>query len=257
MADARWRARIERLRLAGLTHVAGHRMAAARPPADAASAPPSEEERSMPEQPTMPFDEPLPAEAPAADKPQALAVLAEEVAGCPRCEELVASRRQTVFGTGDADAEICFVGEAPGEQEDRTGEPFVGKSGQLLTRIIEACKLTREQVYICNTIKCRPPGNRNPTAEEVENCRPFFERQLAIIRPKMMVALGKYAAANLLERRPEKVPIMKMRGEIHQYRGIPFMITLHPAYLLRNPAAKRDVWDDMKKVMREIGRPID
>jgi DNA polymerase len=162
-----------------------------------------------------------------------------------------------VFSDGSPLADICFLGEAPGADEDASGTPFVGKAGQLLTKIIEACKLKREEVYICNILKCRPPGNRNPMPEEIENCRPYLEQQLALVRPKMMVALGKFAAAHLLREKPEKVAITKLRGSIREYNGIPFMITLHPAYLLRNPAAKRDVWEDMKEVMRQIGKPID
>lgn len=186
-----------------------------------------------------------------------LDVLAEEIAGCTQCSALAESRTQTVFCDGKAGAELCFVGEAPGADEDRQGVPFVGRAGQLLTKIIEACNLKREDVYICNVLKCRPPDNRNPQMDEVENCRPYLERQLEILKPKMLVALGKYAAAYLLNRRPEDTPITKLRGEIHLYCGIPVMITLHPAYLLRNPAAKKDVWEDMKTVMRELGRPVD
>lgn len=192
-----------------------------------------------------------------AEKEAALSVLAEEVAGCTQCSALARSRTQTVFSDGSPLAELCFVGEAPGADEDREGVPFVGRAGQLLTKIIEACKLRRDQVYICNVLKCRPPENRNPTADEICHCRPFLESQLEIVQPKMLVALGKFAAAHLLRKAPEQVPIMKMRGQIHEYCGIPFMITLHPAYLLRNPNAKKDVWEDMKTVMREIGRPID
>jgi len=186
-----------------------------------------------------------------------LVVLRNEVAGCTRCSELADTRTQTVFSDGTPLADICFLGEAPGADEDATGTPFVGKAGQLLTKIIEACKLQRQDVYICNILKCRPPGNRNPMPEEIENCRPYLEQQLALVRPKMMVALGKFAAAHLLREKPEKVAITKLRGSIREYNGIPFMITLHPAYLLRNPAAKRDVWEDMKEVMRRIGKPID
>ena len=192
-----------------------------------------------------------------AEKEAALKVLTQEVASCQLCSVLVGNRTQTVFGDGSANAELCFVGEAPGGDEDRQGVPFIGKAGQLLTRIIEACRLKREEVYICNVLKCRPPGNRNPMPDEVDNCRPFLDRQLEILKPKMLVALGKYAAAYLLEQPPEKVPITRIRGQIRDYRGIPVMITLHPAYLLRNPSAKREVWEDMKTVMRELGRPVD
>jgi DNA polymerase len=185
-----------------------------------------------------------------------LELLRTEVADCRRCSILCSTRTQTVFADGSSKAELCFVGEAPGADEDRQGTPFVGRAGQLLTKIIEACGLRREEVYICNVLKCRPPDNRNPSPEEIENCRPYFERQLSLVRPKMMIALGKFAAASLLKLPPEKVPITRLRGEIRDYGGVPFMITLHPAYLLRNPSAKKDVWEDMKRVMAGIGRPI-
>lgn len=191
------------------------------------------------------------------DKLVQLDAVKAQVAGCEKCSVLCQSRTQTVFADGDPFAELCFVGEAPGADEDIRGIPFVGKAGQLLTKIIEACKLDRSEVYICNVLKCRPPQNRNPMPDEIANCRPYLDRQLDLVRPKMMVALGKFAAAHLLCETPDKVPITKLRGTVHAYRGIPFMITLHPAYLLRNPAAKRDVWDDMKEVMRRLGRPID
>jgi DNA polymerase len=190
-------------------------------------------------------------------KEAALAVIANEVAECQRCEVLCASRSRTVFSDGTPNAELCFVGEAPGAEEDRTGLPFVGDAGKLLTRIIEACRLRRDEVYICNVLKCRPPGNRNPEWQEMQNCRPYLERQLDLVAPKALVALGKFAAAFLLDRSPDKVAITRMRGEWHEFRGIPVMLTYHPAYLLRNPDAKRDVWTDMKEVMRRIGKPVD
>lgn len=192
-----------------------------------------------------------------AEKSSGLQQLSAEVSGCTLCQALARTRTQTVFADGSPTAELCFVGEAPGADEDAQGIPFVGRAGQLLTKIIEACGLKREEVYICNVIKCRPPENRNPLPDEICNCRPYLERQLQILQPKMLVALGKFAAAHLLLKRPEDVPITKMRGQIHEYCGIPFMITLHPAYLLRNPAAKKDVWEDMKEVMRQLGRPVD
>lgn len=185
-----------------------------------------------------------------------LTVLRNEIANCTKCPQLASSRTQTVFCDGTPFAELCFVGEAPGADEDLQGIPFVGRAGQLLTKIIEACGLKREEVYICNVLKCRPPENRNPTPIEVENCKPYLVRQLDLVQPKMLVALGKFAAAHLLGEKPERVPIMKLRGSIREYNGIPFMITLHPAYLLRNPEAKREVWEDMKEVMRRLGRPV-
>jgi DNA polymerase len=184
-----------------------------------------------------------------------LAVLAERVAGCQRCTELVVSRSRTVFGVGPIDVELCFVGEAPGATEDQRGEPFVGEAGQLLDRIIAACGMKREEVYICNIVKCRPPGNRLPTAEEAANCREYLERQLELVRPKFICALGACAAQNLLG---TTQGIGKLRGRFHDYKGIPVMCTYHPAFLLpgRSPHRKRDVWDDMKKLLERMGRPI-
>ncbi len=184
-----------------------------------------------------------------------LSVLAERVASCQRCTELVVSRSRTVFGVGPIDVELCFVGEAPGATEDQRGEPFVGEAGQLLDRIIVACGMKREEVYICNIVKCRPPGNRLPTAEEAGNCREYLERQLEIVRPKFICALGACAAQNLLG---TTQGIGKLRGRFHDYKGIPVMCTYHPAFLLpgRSPHRKRDVWEDMKKLLERMGRPI-
>lgn len=187
---------------------------------------------------------------PAADASAGLEVIRGEVAACTLCSELATTRTQTVFGVGNPDARLCFVGEAPGADEDRQGEPFVGRAGQLLTKIIEACKLRREDVYILNVLKCRPPGNRNPLPNEVANCRGFLDRQLAAIQPEMLCCLGTVAAQTLLE---TNVTIGRLRGEFHDYRGIRVVCTYHPAYLLRNPAAKRQVWDDMKILMRAMG----
>lgn len=256
--DPPLRQKIDALRRCGLQYVAKANFE----PKPNLSVEPPVEEASPPELITAasavaPEQEDRLQPMPKITKESLLEVLSAEVAQCTRCSSLAKSRTQTVFSDGTPHAELCFVGEAPGRDEDLQGVPFVGKAGQLLTKIIEACKLKREEVYICNVLKCRPPDNRNPAADEVENCRPFLERQLEIVRPKMMVALGKYAAAYLLNEKPERTPILKLRGTIHEYCGIPFMITLHPAYLLRNPNAKRDVWEDMKRVMREIGRPVD
>jgi uracil-DNA glycosylase len=173
-----------------------------------------------------------------------------EVAACVRCAELASTRTQTVFGVGDPDARLCFFGEAPGADEDRLGEPFVGRAGQLLDKIIEACHLRREDVYICNVLRCRPPGNRNPSPDEVANCRQHFERQLAIIQPEFVCCLGTVAAQALLETTES---IGKLRKKIFERSGMRIACTYHPAYLLRNPAAKRDVWDDMKMLMAEMG----
>ena len=179
-----------------------------------------------------------------------LAVLQQEVAGCTRCGELATTRTQTVFGVGNSSARLCFLGEAPGADEDRLGEPFVGRGGQLLNKIIEACKLKREEVYILNMLKCRPPGNRNPLPNELSNCRPYLERQLELIQPEYICCLGAVAGQNLLG---TTVAIGKLRGKLHAYRGAKVVCTYHPAYLLRNPAAKKDAWEDMKFLMREMG----
>ncbi|MGD9634317.1 MAG: uracil-DNA glycosylase family protein [Pirellulales bacterium] len=179
-----------------------------------------------------------------------LAVLRQEVVPCTRCKELATTRTQTVFGVGNPNARLCFMGEAPGADEDRLGEPFVGRAGQLLDKIIEACKLKREEVYILNMLKCRPPGNRNPAPDELVNCRPFLERQLELIEPEYICCLGAVASQNLLR---VTTPIGKLRGKLHTYRGAKVVCTFHPAYLLRNPAAKKDCWEDMKFLMREMG----
>jgi DNA polymerase len=166
-------------------------------------------------------------------------------ADCRRCKLCTLGRSQIVFGVGHPKARLMFVGEAPGEEEDRRGEPFVGRAGQLLTKIIEAIGLTRDQVYIANVIKCRPPGNRNPEPDEVGQCEPFLFRQIDAIQPRVIVPLGKFAAQSLLKTTD---PITRLRGRRFEYRGAALIPTFHPAYLLRNPSAKREVWEDMKKV---------
>ncbi len=183
-------------------------------------------------------------------KKERLEHLCEQVTSCRLCPELAAQRTQTVFGVGNPNTRLCFFGEAPGADEDRQGEPFVGRAGQLLDKIIEACSLKRRDVYILNTVKCRPPGNRNPEPEEVANCRPFFEEQLEVIRPEFICCLGAVAAKALLD---SKLAIGKLRGQLHAWRWAKVLVTYHPAYLLRNPSAKRDVWEDMKLLMREMG----
>jgi DNA polymerase len=190
--------------------------------------------------------------SPAASNPtspsglQFLTMLREEIGpACTRCKLHTLGRKQVVFGVGNPGADLMFVGEAPGADEDLQGEPFVGRAGQLLTKIIEAIGLRRDQVYIANIIKCRPPGNRNPEPDEVEQCEPFLFQQVAAIKPKVIVALGKFAAQSLLRTTD---PITRLRGRSFNYRGATLIPTFHPAYLLRNPSAKREVWDDMKKV---------
>jgi uracil-DNA glycosylase len=181
----------------------------------------------------------------------ALATIAERVAACKRCAELARSRTQTVFGVGNPDARLVFMGEAPGADEDRQGEPFVGRAGQLLNDIIgKGMKIRREDVYILNTIKCRPPGNRTPLPDEAANCREYLDRQLEIIRPEFICCLGAVAAQNLLG---TTSPIGQLRGRVHDFRGIKVVCTYHPAYVLRNPPAKRFVWDDIQILMKEMG----
>jgi uracil-DNA glycosylase len=186
----------------------------------------------------------------AGDHVATLAMLTRRVAACTRCSELASTRTQTVFGVGNPHARLVFLGEAPGADEDRQGEPFVGRAGQLLNKIIEACTLRREDVYILNILKCRPPGNRNPLPVEAANCREYLDGQLAIIQPEFLCCLGAVAAQNLLQ---SDRPIGQMRGRFLDYQGIKVMCTYHPAYLLRNPAAKRQTWEDMQMLMAEMG----
>jgi uracil-DNA glycosylase len=212
----------------------------------------------------------LPGEAPVAApavalspeaKAAAFADLRQRVMACIKCPHLASSRRNVVFGVGSPDAELMFIGEAPGADEDEQGEPFVGRAGQLLTRIIQAMGLTRDTVYIGNILKCRPDtpgqaaGNRKPTPEEMQTCIPFLHEQIDLIRPKVIVALGATAVEGLLGK---TIGITKLRGTWKVYRGIPLMPTYHPAYLLRNqaPTEKRRVWEDMLKVMERLGLPI-
>ena len=178
---------------------------------------------------------------------EALVAVRTEIGDCTRCKLHAQGRKQIVFGVGNPEADLMFVGEAPGGDEDIQGIPFVGRAGQLLTKIIEAIDLKREDVYIANVIKCRPPGNRNPEQDEVETCEPFLFQQIDIIKPKVVVALGTFAARALLRTLD---PISRLRGRVYDYRGAKLIPTFHPAYLLRNPASKREVWEDMKVVRR-------
>jgi len=177
-----------------------------------------------------------------------LPVIRQELGDCTRCK-LHTGRKQIVFGAGNPNAKLMFVGEAPGADEDIQGEPFVGRAGQLLTKIIEAIGLKREDVYIANVIKCRPPQNRNPEPDEVAQCEPFLFRQIDTIKPRVIVALGKFAAQSLLQ---TTEAITRIRGREFSYRDAILIPTYHPAYLLRNPSAKRDVWEDMKRVKQLI-----
>jgi len=174
---------------------------------------------------------------------EALVDVLNEIGECTRCRLHSQGRTQIVFGVGNPQADLMFVGEAPGADEDVQGIPFVGRAGQLLTKIIEAIGLTRDDVYIANVIKCRPPGNRNPEQDEVNTCEPFLYRQIDIIKPKVIVALGTFAAKALLQ---STDPISRLRGRTYDYRGAKLIPTFHPAYLLRNPSSKREVWEDMK-----------
>jgi DNA polymerase len=188
--------------------------------------------------------------APSVAPHEGLRLVREEIGDCTRCKLHTLGRTHVVFGVGSAVADLMFVGEAPGADEDVQGVPFVGRAGQLLTKIIEAIGLKRDEVYIANVIKCRPPQNRNPEQDEVETCEPFLFRQIDIIRPKVVVALGTFAARTLLRTLD---PISRLRGRVYEYRGAHLVPTFHPAFLLRNPAAKREVWEDMKLVRSLLG----
>jgi uracil-DNA glycosylase family 4 len=197
----------------------------------------------------------------APNKADLLAPIRERVSTCIKCPHLASSRTQTVFGVGNPDAELMLIGEAPGADEDKQGEPFVGRAGQLLTKIIETMGFSREEVYISNILKCRPDtspgsfGNRPPTPLEMQTCRPYLVEQIEIIQPKVLVALGAVAVEGLLGTRGT---MRELRGRWHSYNGIPLMITYHPAYLLRNqaPSEKRKVWEDMLLVLERLERPI-
>jgi DNA polymerase len=215
--------------------------------------------------PTMPANRQRPAPAVVADPVQAsyegdslsppdrsarLQVLSDAVAECTRCEHLAACRTHTVFGEGSVTPRIVFFGEGPGADEDRLGRPFVGKAGQLLTKMIEACKLRREEVYILNTVKCRPPGNRNPDPNELKNCREYFEQQLSVLRPEYIVCLGAISSQTLLN---SKLSVGRLRGKFHRYFDSKVLVTYHPAYLLRTPDAKKAAWQDLQLMLRDAG----
>jgi DNA polymerase len=195
-------------------------------------------------------EENAPLETANGDNSDALRALNEEVCQCTLCPELVRNRSRTVFGVGNPRPRLCFFGEGPGADEDRLGEPFVGAAGKLLNKIISAMGLRREDVYILNVVKCRPPGNRTPTETEVDNCRPFFARQLAILQPEFICCLGACAAQTLLQ---SNLPVGRLRQQFHSYENASVMVTYHPAYLLRRPEEKTKTWSDMKMLMREMG----
>ena len=177
--------------------------------------------------------------------------LQEEVSGCTACTELVANRTQTVFGVGNQQADWLIIGEAPGAEEDRRGEPFVGRAGQLLTNMLRAVGLRRADVYIANVLKCRPPNNRDPRSEEVAACASFLRRQIAHIRPRIILVVGRIAAQSLLQ---TTTPVGRLRGRVHQFEGTPVVVTYHPAYLLRTPMDKRKSWDDLCLAMETSRR---
>ena len=216
-------------------------LAAASPPAPLPS-PPPQPVTMKPAEPREPHVEERDPNAPRGAA--GLQLVREELGDCKRCK-LCTARTNIVFGVGNPDANLVFVGEAPGADEDAQGEPFVGKAGQLLTKMIEAMGYARGDGYICNVLKCRPPGNRNPEPDEVASCEPFLKKQLGAIRPRMIVALGKFAVQCLLR---DDSPISRLRGNLRTYEGIPLMPTFHPAYLLRAPSKKKLAWDDLKAV---------
>ena len=242
--------RLESLQRAGVTHMPkrSRKMSADTPPSPPAPSPPS-----LPAQAAEPPHPPGSPPSSAGGKADLLEQVAEVVAECTRCPELAKTRTQTVFGVGSPEARLVFCGEAPGADEDRLGEPFVGRAGKLLDRILAACGLSRNDVYILNILRCRPPGNRTPNQDEAGNCREYLDAQLSIIQPEFICCLGSCAAQNLLD---SKQSIGNMRGRFFEYRGARVLCTYHPSYLLRNPAAKRDVWDDMQLLMKEMGIEI-
>jgi uracil-DNA glycosylase len=229
---------------------------------------PSWRRRSAEPPSAVPVDEPAPAEITDSSpleaedmadvspvqlirSPEALAAIREELGDCTRCKLHGLGRRQIVFGVGNPSADIMFVGEAPGADEDVQGIPFVGRAGQLLTKMIEAMGLRRDEVYIANVLKCRPPSNRDPQPDEVESCEPFLFKQIASVQPKVIIALGAFAARALLKTMD---PISRMRGRVYEYRGARLTPTFHPSFLLRSPGYKREAWEDLKKALGVLGR---
>jgi uracil-DNA glycosylase len=235
------RAHLESLRAAGVLFVPRGEVITVRLPAPPPAAPIA---------PASPVTE-----NPAGERRRELAVLENEVAACDRCSELFSTRLKTVFGTGPLDAEVAFVGQAPGPDEDAQGEPFVGKGGQLLGRIIAACGFTREHVYLFNVIKCRPPKNRTPSNAECINCRDFFRRQFELVRPKHIVALGQFVARLLSG---QNATLAALRGTVHQYRGVPLICTHSPDEIEKEKSGrlKRETWDDMKLLLSTMGREV-
>ena len=187
------------------------------------------------------------------DRVSALRLIREDIGDCTRCRLHKQGRKQIVFGVGNPNADLMFIGEAPGADEDEKGEPFVGRAGQLLTNMIKAMGLSREDVYIANIIKCRPPGNRTPERDECETCSPFLMKQIEVIRPKAIVALGAVAAKTLLT---VNAPMSELRGQWYDFRGTKLAVTYHPAFLLRDPRQKKETWKDLQMVMKDLGLPI-
>jgi DNA polymerase len=223
------------------------------PPPQAVTMKPSQPPKSRAPQDSQDSQDPRRDEERDAGAPRGaggLQLVREELGDCKRCK-LCTTRTNIVFGVGNPDSHLVFVGEAPGADEDAQGEPFVGKAGQLLTKMIEAMGYARGDVYICNVLKCRPPGNRNPEPDEVASCEPFLKKQLGAIRPRMIVALGKFAVQCLLR---DDSPISRLRGNLRTYEGIPLMPTFHPAYLLRDPSKKKLAWDDLKAVNAALAK---
>lgn len=199
-----------------------------------------------------PVDERIPVTI-ARSTAEALAAIRDDIGDCTRCKLHTLGRTQIVFGVGNPHADVMFVGEAPGADEDIQGVPFVGRAGQLLTKMIEAMGFSRDEVYIANVLKCRPPGNRNPEPDEIATCEPFLFRQLASVEPKVVIALGAFAARTLLK---TDAPISRLRGRVFDYRGAKLIPTFHPSYLLRSPGYKREAWDDLKTALSILGRPV-
>ncbi|MFG0267965.1 MAG: uracil-DNA glycosylase family protein [Rhodopirellula sp. JB055] len=228
--------------------------AAASPSASVATAkklPSAPSSRLQPVESFTVSDDPYPGtNLPIAERETALADLASTVAGCTQCSLLAKCRTQTVFGEGNPAARFAFFGEAPGADEDRLGRPFIGRAGQLLDKMVQACKLEREDIYLLNTVKCRPPENRNPDPSELENCRGYYEQQLQILRPEYIVCLGAISAHSLLK---TKLSIGRLRQRFHQYHESKVLVIYHPAYLLRNPEAKKAAWADLQMLMRDAG----
>lgn len=212
-------------------------------------------EMAPPEVMALPLEAtPAAAGDPAGPAPLDWETLAERVRDCRACAELVANRTQTVFGVGLRTAQVMVIGEAPGADEDRQGEPFVGRAGQLLNQMLRAIGLPRERVFIANVLKCRPPGNRDPKPEEAARCEPFLLRQIELVNPALILSVGRISAQNLLK---TGVPVGQLRGRVHRLgpRGIPLIVTYHPAYLLRSPEQKARAWDDLQLALRTLGQP--